>query len=72
MGRYSISTGKRTYPITGAAENKELIRNMFAESSRGNGQALLDRLANNVRYTIIGTKKFPAPSTGNGIQSIRR
>jgi ketosteroid isomerase-like protein len=28
------STWKRTYPITGAAENKELIRNMFAESSR--------------------------------------
>jgi ketosteroid isomerase-like protein len=56
----------------GAAENTKLIRNMFAESSRGNGQAFLDTLANNVRYTIIGTKKFPAPSTGNGIQSIRR
>jgi ketosteroid isomerase-like protein len=51
----------------GAAENKGLIGNMFAESSRGNGQAFLDTLANNVRFTIIGTKQFPAPSMGNGI-----
>ena len=41
-----------------AAENKELIRNMFAELSKGNGQSFLDAVADDVRFTIIGTQKF--------------
>jgi uncharacterized protein len=47
-----------------AAENKELIRNMFAELSKSNGQAFLDTLADNVRYTIIGTTKFSGTFNG--------
>ena len=41
-----------------AAENKELIRNMFAELSKGNHEAFLGTLADNVQYTIIGTSKY--------------
>ena len=44
--------------MMGATENKELIRNMFAELSQGNPQAFLDKLADNVRCTTIGTQKF--------------
>jgi len=47
-----------------AGENKELIRNMFAELSKGNGQAFLDTLADNVRYTIIGTTRFSGTFNG--------
>jgi hypothetical protein len=54
--------------IMSAVENKELIRNMFAELSKGNGQAFLDAMADNVRFTIIGTTKFSG--TCNGKQEI--
>jgi hypothetical protein len=42
----------------GAAENKQLVQNMFAELSKGNANAFLDNMADNVRFTIIGTTKF--------------
>jgi len=42
----------------GVAENKELIRNMWAEASRGNVEAFLNSFADDVQYTIIGTTKF--------------
>jgi uncharacterized protein len=48
----------------GAAENKELVRNMFAELSKGNSQAFLDTMADNVRFTIIGTTKFSGTFNG--------
>ena len=50
----------------GALENKELIRNGFAELSEGNAQAFLDMLAENVRFTTIGTAK--SSGTFNGKQ----
>ncbi len=52
----------------GAAENKQLIRDMFAELSKGNAQAFLGNMADNVRFTIIGTTKFSG--TFNGKQEI--
>ena len=52
----------------GAAENKELIRNMFAELSKGNAEAFLGTLADDVRYTIIGSSKYS--STFNGKQDL--
>ncbi len=52
----------------GAAENKQLIRNMFAELSKGNAQAFLGNMADNVRFTIIGTTKFSG--TFNGKQEL--
>lgn len=42
----------------GAAENKELIRNMFAELSKGNTDVYLNTIADDVQYTIIGTGKY--------------
>jgi uncharacterized protein len=47
-----------------AAENKELIRNMFAELSKGNAQAFMDKMADDVRFTIIGTTKFSGTCNG--------
>jgi ketosteroid isomerase-like protein len=51
-----------------SAENKDLIRNMFAELSKGNSQAFLDAMADNVRFTIIGKTKFSG--TFNGKQEL--
>jgi ketosteroid isomerase-like protein len=48
----------------GAAENKELIRNMFAELSKGNGQAFLDAMADDLRFTLIGTTKLSGTFNG--------
>jgi len=56
----------------GAAENKELIRNMFAELSKGNGPAFLDMLADDVRITTSALQNSPAPGTANRNSSIRR
>jgi uncharacterized protein len=52
----------------GAAENKEIVRNIFAELSKGNGQAFLDALADDIRFTIIGTSKWSG--TFNGKQEL--
>ncbi len=42
----------------GAAENKEIIRNMFAELSKGNPQGFLDKMADDVKFTLQGTTKY--------------
>ena len=41
-----------------AAENKEIIRSMFAELSKGNADAFLSILADDVNFTLIGSTKF--------------
>jgi len=38
-----------------AAANKETVRNNFAELAKGNGAPLLESLADDVQWTIIGT-----------------
>jgi uncharacterized protein len=50
----------------GTAENKKLIETMFAELSRGNGAGYLDRLADDVRFTIMGTTKLSGTFNGKG------
>jgi len=52
----------------GAAENKALIQNMFAELSKGNAQAFLNNMADDVKFTIIGTTKYSG--TCNGKQEL--
>lgn len=42
----------------GAVENKQVIQNMFAELAKGNPHGFLDAIAENVRFTIIGTSKY--------------
>ena len=39
-------------------ENKQLVERIFAEQSQGNTQVLLDSLADDVHWTIIGKTKF--------------
>ena len=52
----------------GAAENKKLIQDMFAELSKGNAQAFLNAMADDVRFTIVGTTKYSG--TCNGKQEL--
>jgi ketosteroid isomerase-like protein len=52
----------------GAAENREFIRNMFAELSKGNAEAFLGSMADDVRYMIIGNTKYSG--TYNGKQEL--
>jgi ketosteroid isomerase-like protein len=52
----------------GAAENKKLIQDMFAELSKGNAPAFLNALADDVRFTIMGTTKYSG--TFNGKQEV--
>lgn len=47
-----------------AAENKELVRKMFGELSKGNAEAFMASLADDVRFTIIGTSKYSGTYTG--------
>ncbi len=48
----------------GAAENKQFIINTFAELSKGNGEAFLGALADDIRFTIIGTSKYSGTFKG--------
>jgi len=38
-----------------AEQNKQLLQHIYAEISKGNGQVLLDSLADDIQWTIIGT-----------------
>ncbi len=48
----------------GAAENKKLIQDMFAELSKGNGEAFLGNMADDVQVTLIGSTKFSGVFNG--------
>ena len=47
----------------GAAENKEIVRNMFAECPK-DPEGFLGKMADDVRFTIIGTTKFSGTCSG--------
>ena len=47
-----------------SADNKKLIETMFAELSRGNAEAYLAGLADDVEFTIEGTTKFSGTFRG--------
>jgi uncharacterized protein len=42
----------------GAAENKQLMQRVFAELANGNGQPFMDALANDARWTLIGSSPW--------------
>ncbi len=48
----------------GAAENKQLIQHIFTEMSKGNFDAYLSSLADDGRFTIIGTTKYSGTFNG--------
>ncbi len=52
----------------GAAENKKLIQDMFAELSKGNAPAFLNAMADDVRFVLTGTTKYSG--TFNGKQEL--
>jgi ketosteroid isomerase-like protein len=51
-----------------AAENKQVITNMFTELAKGNGAAFLDTMADDIKYTLQGKTKFSG--TMNGKQEV--
>jgi ketosteroid isomerase-like protein len=52
----------------GAQENKRLLQAVFAELAEGNGQPFLDALADDARWTVIGSA--PWSRTYEGKQTI--
>ena len=44
--------------------NKHLLRHVYAEVSKGNAQPLLDSLADDVQWTIIGSTALSGTSRG--------
>jgi ketosteroid isomerase-like protein len=48
----------------GAAENKEFIRNTFAELAKGNTAAFLDAMADDVKFHLTGTTRFSGSFNG--------
>jgi uncharacterized protein len=44
--------------------NKQLLRHVYAEVSKGNAQPLLDSLADDVQWTIIGSTALSGTSRG--------
>ena len=48
----------------GAAENKKLMQDMFAELGKGNGDAFLGNMADDIEFTIIGSTKWSGTFKG--------
>ncbi|HUZ29299.1 MAG TPA: nuclear transport factor 2 family protein [Solirubrobacteraceae bacterium] len=48
----------------GAAEHKQLLEGVFAELSQGNGQPFMDALADDVRWTVIGSSPWSRTYAG--------
>jgi uncharacterized protein len=48
----------------GAAENKQLLQNIFSELSKGNGNPFVESLADDICWTIIGSTKFSRTYSG--------
>ena len=48
----------------GAAENKELIRNTFAELAKGNTAAFLGAMADDVKFHLTGTTRLSGTFNG--------
>lgn len=47
-----------------AADNKQLVRQLYAELSKGNTKPFIDCLAEDIRWTVIGTTQFPGTIRG--------
>src|SRR5258708_3098827 len=54
----------RSSVIMSAIENKEIIRTMFAELGKGNADAFLGAMSDDVKFTLIGNTKFSGTFNG--------
>jgi ketosteroid isomerase-like protein len=52
----------------GAAENKQLMRHIFSELSKGNSRPFVESMAEDFRWTVIGTT--PWSKTYGGKQAV--
>jgi ketosteroid isomerase-like protein len=50
--------------VTDAATNKQLIREVFERMAEGDGQPFMDALAEDVRWTVIGTSPWSRTYSG--------
>lgn len=48
----------------GIAENKQLIRRLYDELNDGNTQPFIERMADDIQWTVIGTTKFSGTIVG--------
>ena len=48
----------------GTAENKALMQHVFAELANGNGQPFMDALADEARWTVIGSSPWSRTYAG--------
>jgi ketosteroid isomerase-like protein len=46
------------------AENKKVVRQLYGELSNGNTKPFIDCLAEDIRWTVIGTTKFSGTIEG--------
>ena len=51
----------------GTAENKQLMQHIFAEFAKGNPEPFLEHMADDIRWTIIGTTKFSGTFQGKQV-----
>lgn len=47
-----------------AEDNKQLIQDMFAELSKGNAEAFLGNMADDVEFTLIGSTRYSGTFNG--------
>ncbi|MBO0862296.1 MAG: nuclear transport factor 2 family protein [Chloracidobacterium sp.] len=47
-----------------AAENKQLMQNIFSELSKGNGKPFVEGLADDIQWTVIGSTKWSGTYRG--------
>ena len=50
-----------------AAENKKLMQSVFENLARGNGQAFVDALASDARWTVIGSSAWSRTYEGKQV-----
>jgi hypothetical protein len=67
LGRRAL-LGSHRLRLMDAAANKQLMKDVFEEMAAGNGQPFMDALADDVRWTAIGTS--PWSRTYDGKQTI--
>jgi ketosteroid isomerase-like protein/transposase len=50
--------------IMGTADNKQLMQHLFTEMATGNFEPFLTNMADDIRWTVMGTTKFSGTLTG--------